>query len=75
MRRLLLWVASRLASRYGCRVVHAGMYDEAVSAVRSLNEYSFRSGHLTRGFKAGKAVQGITNFVCGALGAAGHVSW
>lgn len=74
MRKLVLWIASRLAARYGCKIVHAGIFDEALCSVRLLNKYSYHSGHLTRSFKAGKAVQRITNFVADALGAAEAVS-
>jgi hypothetical protein len=74
MRRLVLWVASRLAARYGCRLVHAEMYDDAVANVDALREYSLRSGHLTRGFKAGRMVQGSLLYIGGVL-RCGALSW
>jgi hypothetical protein len=51
-------------------VVNAEMYNEAARNVGALREYSLHSGHLTRGFKAGKVMQGGLFYVGGCLGAA-----
>lgn len=49
--------AERLVWAHGYGVYHRAYVDEAYKRVASLKDYAERSGHLTRGFHAGKRVQ------------------
>lgn len=62
--------AERAVWGYGYGVYHRGYVDEAYTRVVALQDYAARSGHLRRGFHAGKRVQRDTEAVVGMLYAA-----
>lgn len=62
--------AERLVWRYGYGVYFRAYVDEAAGMAGNLRDYSHRSGHLTRGFQAGKRVQRDTDEITARLTAA-----
>jgi hypothetical protein len=49
--------AERLVTRYGYGVFHRAYVEGACEKVGELRTYAYHSGHLTRGFHAGKRMQ------------------
>lgn len=66
----LVALAERLVWRYGYGVYHRAYVDAAYTKVDKLHGYAGKSGHLTRGFHAGKRVQRDTADVAELLYAA-----
>lgn len=62
--------AERLVWSHGYGVYHRAYVEEAYERVAKLKDYAERSGHLTRGFHAGKRVQRDTADVVELLYAA-----
>lgn len=67
--RRIAW-AERVVWRYGYGVYHREYVDRAADKVAALSEYAAHSGHLRRGFQAGKRVQRDTHAVVRLLLAA-----
>ena len=59
--------AEEMVREYGYGVYHSGYVDDALQRAVALAEYAARSGHLTRGFHAGKRVQRDVEAIGGAL--------
>ena len=56
-RKLRLMAAQALLLGSGYQLAKSESTQRAIVIVSSLNDYSLHSGHLRRGFKAGKRVQ------------------
>jgi hypothetical protein len=62
--------AEVIVHRYGYGVYLREYVDDALKRAVALADYATRSGHLTRGFHAGKRVQRDTEKMVRALGSA-----
>ena len=72
-RRLRVVLARFLVRGLGFNVYHSSSFDEASGIVMALEAFAIRSGHLTRGFHAGKRVQRDVRRVRSELGNASLV--
>lgn len=73
--RLALRVIRVWLEAHGLMVVDAECLGDAVRATMALAQYRQRSGHLTRRFKAGKAVDHWCGWVAERLAKAQAVRW
>lgn len=62
--------AEAAVQRYGYGVYNRAYVDDALQRAVALADYATRSGHLTRGFHAGKRVQRDTEGMVKALSSA-----
>lgn len=63
IRSMVLRLAEWLARRYGYTIVENEAFERAGAGVNYLGEYAQHSGHLRRGFKAGKVVERTVRFI------------
>ena len=73
--RLMVRGVAWWCAAHGLTVVDGECLEDAVRATMALAQYRQRSGHLTRRFKAGKAVDHWCGWVAERLAKAQAVRW